>query len=88
MIEAIERAGEEHKAVEKQAFVERQPPNEVELAAIERAKKRTKARAPRVTLQIDERGTSSPHSDVEGNRYRLADAFPATLLSQANEVVE
>jgi hypothetical protein len=53
----------------------RLPPNEVELAAIERAKKRTKARAPRVTLQIDERGTSSPHSDVEGNRYRLADAF-------------
>jgi hypothetical protein len=62
-----------------QAFAEklarRLPPNEVELAAIERAKKRTKARAPRVTLQIDERGTSSPHSDVEGNRYRLADAF-------------
>jgi hypothetical protein len=62
-----------------QAFAEklarRLPPNEVELAAIERAKKRTKARGPRVTLQIDERGTSSPHSDVEGNRYRLADAF-------------
>jgi hypothetical protein len=52
VIETIERAGEERKAAEDRAFAnklaKRSPPNQVERAEIERARKRTKARAPRV----------------------------------------
>jgi hypothetical protein len=67
------------KTAEDKAFADklakRLPPNAVEHAEIENARRRTKARAPRVAMQIDKRGTYSPHSDVEGHRYRLADAF-------------
>jgi hypothetical protein len=75
---AKEVAGE-RRAEEDQAFADklakRLPPDAVEHAAIEKARRRTKARAPRVATRIDERGTYSPHSEVEGHRFRLADAF-------------
>jgi hypothetical protein len=75
----VEGAAEKRKAAEDQAFADklakRLPPDAVEHAAIEKARRRTKARAPRVTSRIDERGTYSPHSEVDGHRYRLADAF-------------
>jgi hypothetical protein len=71
------------KAAEDRAFADvipkRQPPNEVERAEIERARKRTKARAPRVAMHIEDRETGArvypDHSDQEGHEYRLADAF-------------
>jgi hypothetical protein len=81
MPEVAERAAaaEERKMAADQAFAEklakRLPPDAVEHAAIKKARRRTKARAPRVAARIDERGTYSPHSDVEGHRCRLADAF-------------
>lgn len=58
----------------------RSPPNEVERAEIEKAKKRTKARAPRIAMHVEKRGakagrTYPSHSDEEGHRFRLADAF-------------
>jgi hypothetical protein len=72
-------AAQKRKAAEDQAFADklakRMPPDAVEHAAIEKARRRTKARAPRVATRIDERGTYSPHSEVEGHRFRLADAF-------------
>ena len=62
-----------------QAFADklakRLPPEAVEHAAIKKARRRTKARAPRVATRIDGHGTYSPHSDVEGHRCRLAEAF-------------
>jgi hypothetical protein len=74
--EAVEK---ERKAADDQAFADklakRLPPHAVERAAIEKARRRTKARAPRVSTRIYKRGSYSPHSDVEGHRYRLADAF-------------
>ena len=77
--EAAKRAADERDAGENQAFADklakRLPPDAVEQAAIEKARRRTKARAPRVATRIDERGTYSPHSEVDGHRFRLADAF-------------
>jgi hypothetical protein len=80
LLAEVEGAAEKRKAAEDQAFADklakRLPPDAVEHAAIERAKRRTKARAPRVASRIDERGTYySPHSEVDGHRYRLADTF-------------
>jgi hypothetical protein len=73
------RGADERDAGENQAFADtlakRSPPDAVEHAAIEKARRRTKARAPRVAARINERGTYSPHSDVEGHRCRLTDAF-------------
>jgi hypothetical protein len=75
---------ENRKAAEDQAFADklakRAPPNEVERAEIEKARKRTKARVPRIAMHIEDRGTAGStlypdHSDEEGHRYRLADAF-------------
>ena len=69
---------------EDQAFADklakRSPPNQVERAEIEKARKRTKARAPRIAMHVEDRGTGVPtlypdHSDEEGHHYRLADAF-------------
>jgi hypothetical protein len=74
---------------ENQAFADklaqRSRPNEVERAEIKRARKRTKARAPRIAMRIEDRGTGrrvrySDHSDEEGHRYRLADAFGTRSL--------
>ena len=82
--EAKESAADKRKAAEDQAFADklakRSPPNPVERAEIEKARKRTKARAPRIAIHIEDRGTGAPalypdHSDEEGHRYRLADAF-------------
>ena len=67
-----------------QAFADklakRAPPNEVERVEIESAKRRTKARAPRIAMHVEKRGakagrTYPTHSDEEGHRFRLADAF-------------
>jgi hypothetical protein len=82
--EAEKSAAEAHRAAEEQAFADklakRPPPNPVERAEIEKARKRTKARAPRIAMHVEDRGTGVPtlypdHSDEEGHHYRLADAF-------------
>ena len=56
VIKATERAGGERKAAEDQAFAnklaKRSPPNPVERAEIEKARKRTKARPPRIAMHI------------------------------------
>ena len=80
MPEMAERAAaEERKMAADQAFAEklakRLPPDAVEHAAIKKARRRTKARAPRVATRIDGHEMYSPHSDVEGHLCRLADAF-------------
>ena len=63
----------------------RSPPHPVERAQIEKARKRTKARSPRIAMHIKDRGTGVPtlypdHSDEEGHEYRLADAFGTRSL--------
>ena len=82
-------AAKERKAEEDQAFADklakRLPPDAVEHAAIEKARRRTKARASRVAMHIEDRGTGarvqySDHSDEEGHRYRLADTFGTRSL--------
>ena len=82
--EEQEKVAAEIQATADQAFAaklsRRSPPNEVERAEIERAKKRTKARAPRIAMHVEKRGakpgrTYPGHSDEEGHRFRLADAF-------------
>ena len=79
LLAEVKGTAEQGKAAEDQAFADklakRLPPDAVERAAIEKARKRTKARPPRVTSRHDQRGTYSPHSEVDGHRYRLADAF-------------
>jgi hypothetical protein len=94
--EAAERAAEEPRAAEDRAFTDklakRSPPNEVERAEIEKARKRTKARAPRIAVHIEDRGTRAPvvypdHSDDEGHRYRLADAFGTRSLQFVNSML-
>jgi hypothetical protein len=87
--EVAERAAE---AAEDQAFADklakRSPPNAVERAEIEKARKRTKARAPRIAMHIEDRGVAGralypDHSDDEGHDYRLADAFGTRSLQFA-----
>jgi hypothetical protein len=86
--ETAERAVKERKAAEDHAFVnklaKRLPPNEVERAEIDKARKRTKARAPRIAMHIEDRETGArvypDHSDEEGHRYRLADTFGTRSL--------
>lgn len=81
---------------ENQAFADklakRPPPNEVERAEIERARKRTKARAPRIVVQVKNQGkgprTCPTHSDLEGHRYRLADAFGTRSLEFVNAMLK
>jgi hypothetical protein len=63
----------------------RQPPNEIERAQIEKARKRTEGRAPRLAMHIEDRATGSRaifphHSDDEGQQHRLADAFGTRSL--------
>jgi len=85
-------AGAKKKAAEarqEQAFADklakRPPPNAVECVAIEKARRRTKARTPRIAMNIEDRGTAgralySDHSDEDGHRYRLADTFGTRSL--------
>jgi len=82
--ESLEKAAQKHKAAEDQAFADklakRPPPNPVERAEIKKARKRTKARAQRIAMHIENRGEAGSvvypaHSDDEGHEYRLADAF-------------
>jgi hypothetical protein len=79
-----ERAAKERRAAEHQAFADklakRSPPDPVERAQIEKARKRTKARAPRIAMHVEDREIAGSvvypaHSDEEGHMYRLADAF-------------
>jgi hypothetical protein len=63
----------------------RPPPNPVECVEIEKARKRTKARAPSIAMNIEDRGTAGralypDHSDEEGHDYRLADTFGTRSL--------
>jgi hypothetical protein len=87
--EAKERAVDKREAAADQAFADklanRPPPNPIERAAIEKARKRTKARARRIAMNIEERGSAGrafypDHSDEEGHRYRLADTFGTRSL--------
>jgi hypothetical protein len=87
----------ERKAAEDQAFADklarRPPPNPVERAAIEKARRRTKARAPRVVMHIEDRGKAGSvvyptHSDDEGHDYRLADAFGTRSLQFAYSMLK
>jgi hypothetical protein len=80
--ESARRDAEERRAAEEKAFAaklaKRPPPNPVERAAIEKAIKRTKARAPRIAINIEDRGTAGralypDHSDEEGHQYQLAE---------------
>jgi hypothetical protein len=82
--ESAKRAAAERKAAEDQAFADklakRPPPNPVECTEIKKARKRTKARAQRIAMHIENRGEAGSvvypaHSDDEGHEYRLADAF-------------
>jgi hypothetical protein len=82
--ESAKRAADERQASDRQAFpdklAKRSPPDPIERAEIEKARKRTKARAQRVAMRIEDRGTAGivvypDHSDDEGHMYRLADAF-------------
>src|SRR5260221_8416879 len=89
MTEEAERAAEERRMAENQAFAaklaKRPPPDPVERAEIEKARRRTKARAPRIAMNVEERGATGralypDHSDEEGHRYRLADTFGTRSL--------
>jgi hypothetical protein len=87
--ESAKTAAAERKAAEDQAFADklakRPPPNPVERAEIEKARKRTKARAPRIAINIEDRGIAGralypDHCDEEGHRYRLIDTFGTRSL--------
>jgi hypothetical protein len=61
--ESLEKAAQKHKAAEDQAFADklakRPPPNPVERAEIKKARKRTKARAQRIAMHIENRKWTS-----------------------------
>ena len=87
--EAGQSAMEKPRAAADEALADklakRSPPHPVERAQIEKARKRTKARSPRIAMHIKDRGTGVPtlypdHSDEEGHQYRLADAFGTRSL--------
>ena len=87
--EPEKKAAEAGRAAEHQAFTEklakRSPPHPVERAEIEKARRRTKARAPRIAMHIEDRPTGGrafypDHSDDEGHEYRLTDAFGTRSL--------
>jgi hypothetical protein len=87
--EAERRATEERKAAEAEAFADklakRSPPDPVKRAEIEKARKRTKARTPRIAMRVEDRGKAGSvvypvHCDEEGHEYRLADAFGTRSL--------
>jgi hypothetical protein len=62
LAQVAETAAAEHRAAEDQAFADklakRPPPHPVEPAEIEKAIKRTKARAPRIVMHVEDRGTA------------------------------
>jgi len=75
--ETLEKAAAERKAAEQQAFAKklakRPPPNPVERAEIEKARKRTKARARRIAMHVEDRGKAGSvvypaHSGDEDHR--------------------
>jgi hypothetical protein len=83
------KTADQRKAAEAQAFTDkfakRSPPDPIERAEIEKARRRTKARMPRIAMHIEDRPTGSrafypDHSDDEGHDYRLADAFGTRSL--------
>ncbi len=78
LLAEAEGAAEKRKAADG-AFAEklakRSPPDAAERAAIKTARTRTKARAAPVVTRIDGHGMYSAHSEEEGHRFRLADAF-------------
>ena len=95
--EEQEKVAAEIQATADQAFAaklsRRSPPNEVERAEIEKAKKRTKARPPRLAMHLEKRGakagrTYPSHSDEEGHRFRLADAFGTRSLEFVNAMLK
>jgi hypothetical protein len=61
--ETLEKVVEKHKAAEGRYFADklakRPPPNPVERAEIEKARKRTKRRAPRIAMKIEDRWTAA-----------------------------
>jgi hypothetical protein len=74
-------------------LAKRSPPHPVERVQIEKARRRTKARAPRIAMHIDDRGTGAPtlypdHSDEEGHRYRLADTFGTRSLQFVDSMLK
>jgi hypothetical protein len=84
LAEPAEASAENCQKPEDLAFADklakRSPPNEIERAEIDKARKRTKARAPRIAMHLEDRRSGArvryaDHSDDEGHRYRLADAF-------------
>jgi hypothetical protein len=89
-----EKVGPERPAAD-QAFADklakRSPPDNVEQAAINKARKRTRARARRVEMLIEDRGGNRRiypyHSDEDGNLYRLADAFGTRSLQFVNSML-
>ena len=68
LAQVAETAAAEHKAAEAQAFADnlakRSPPEPIERAEIEKARKRTKARAPRIAMHIEDRGNRWGAYDV------------------------
>jgi hypothetical protein len=87
--EEAQTVTQEPPAAADQAFADklakRSPPHPVERVQIKKARKRTKARAPRIAMHIKDPGTGVPtlypdHSDEEGHQYRLADAFGTRSL--------
>src|ERR1700761_808236 len=64
MAESAKRGAKERQAAEDQAFTDklakRSPPDPIERAEIKKARKRTKARAPRIAMHIEDRGTGGP----------------------------
>jgi hypothetical protein len=72
--ESAKRVAAERKAAERQAFTDKlakgSPPHTVEHAEIEKARRRTKARTPRIAMHIEDRPTGGrafyqDHSDDE-----------------------
>jgi hypothetical protein len=96
LVESAKMAAAERKAAEHQAFADklakRSPPHPVERAEIEKARRRTKARAPRVAMHIEDREAAGralypDHSDDEGHEYRLTDAFGTRSLQFVYEML-
>jgi hypothetical protein len=91
----VQKPAKELQAAD-QAFADklarRPPPNEIDRAAIDQAIKRTRARAPRIEMHIEDRGSSrrfyADHSDENGNRYRLADVFGTRSLQFVNSMLK
>jgi hypothetical protein len=83
--EAAEKTGEKRKAAADQAFAaklaKRSPPNEVERAEIEKARKRTKARAPRIAMHIEDRETAARVSADCTAVQAVAAALPASGMA-------